>query len=366
MKYLFIALLFSVRLALFAQCNGNAALCEKPYNEVAFLTTHNAYNCTAHNFSLPNQTWGITKQLQDGVRGLMIDVYDVNGVPTVYHGYSILGSQPLSFILEEIYSFMSTHPAEVVTVIFETYTTSAAIDTALNNAGLKPFLFGKQAGMPWPTLQTMIDSGKTLVVFSEKNDGNSSQLWYHYVWNYATETHFSVSDTSLFSCDFNRGNPSNPLYIFNHFITGTLGTGDPAKAEIANSNPFFINRVMQCMQQHNKFPNFITVDFYEKGNAFDVVGYLNSLTSTPLIQEPPNQLLVLPNPSFNGFNVCLPANFLPPFSYTVYDFMGNIIEYKSSVLLLGINIQQPINKGTYILLAEDSLGRRAYVKLIAL
>ncbi len=82
-----------------AQCNGSIELCNKRFNEVAFLTTHNAFNCQEHGFNLPNQTWGITKQLHDGVRGLMLDVYDVNGVLTVYHGYSILGSMPLSQIL---------------------------------------------------------------------------------------------------------------------------------------------------------------------------------------------------------------------------------------------------------------------------
>ena len=39
-------------------------------------TTHNAFNAEEDGFTFPNHNFGITRQLQDGVRGLMIDVYD--------------------------------------------------------------------------------------------------------------------------------------------------------------------------------------------------------------------------------------------------------------------------------------------------
>ena len=75
-----------------SQCNGSFQLCDKKYNEVAFLTTHNAFNSSEDNFQFPNQTHNILNQLNAGVRGLMIDVYDNNGTPMVYHSFSILGS----------------------------------------------------------------------------------------------------------------------------------------------------------------------------------------------------------------------------------------------------------------------------------
>ncbi|MFC2176455.1 hypothetical protein ACFLR1_05765 [Bacteroidota bacterium] len=75
MKALYILLFFSLPSFCVAQCNGSSHLCGKRYNEVAYLTTHNAYNAGEEGFASPNQTHGITKQLEGGVRGFMLDVH---------------------------------------------------------------------------------------------------------------------------------------------------------------------------------------------------------------------------------------------------------------------------------------------------
>ena len=66
-----------------AQCNGFQALCGLRYNQVSYLTAHNAFNAGDEGFSLPNQNQGLTGQLNGGVRALMLDVYEEGGVPTV-------------------------------------------------------------------------------------------------------------------------------------------------------------------------------------------------------------------------------------------------------------------------------------------
>ena len=85
-----------------AQCNGSLDLCSKKYNEVAYLTTHNAFNSDQDGLLFPNQTYNIASQLNDGVRGLMIDVYDFFGTPTAYHSVFALGTIPLSDILNDM------------------------------------------------------------------------------------------------------------------------------------------------------------------------------------------------------------------------------------------------------------------------
>ena len=105
----------------FSQCNGCESLCYKKYNEVAYLTTHNAYNSKEDGFKLPNQKWNITTQLNSGVRALMIDVYDESGQLEVYHGFKILGSKPFLNILKEIKLFMDENENEVLTIILECY-----------------------------------------------------------------------------------------------------------------------------------------------------------------------------------------------------------------------------------------------------
>ena len=71
--YILFALQFLMHIS-YAQCNGSVNLCSKQYNEVAYLTTHNAFNSDEDGLLFPNQSNNIASQLNDGVRGLMIDV----------------------------------------------------------------------------------------------------------------------------------------------------------------------------------------------------------------------------------------------------------------------------------------------------
>ncbi len=295
-----IFLLFVTAPNIFAQCNGCFELCHKKYNEVSYLTTHNAFNSAEDDFTFPNQTYGITQQLEDGVRALMIDVYDVNGTPTVYHGYASLGNVPLVSNLNEIKNFLDNNPNQIVTIIFECYTNANSIEQAFTDSGLMHYLYEKLPGNDWSTLQQMIDTNKRLMVFSDKNDASVNQKWYHYVWHHAVETHFSVSNINNFNCDFNRGNANNDLFILNHFITSTFGIPQISTAETANSNPFFINRAIECWDEHDKFPNFITVDFYHKGDCMEVVNGLNTMNTILQhleIDSELNSIHIYPNPA---------------------------------------------------------------------
>ena len=282
----------------YAQCNGSIDLCSKQYNEVAYLTTHNAFNSDEDGLLFPNQTHNIASQLNDDVRALMIDVYDHFGTPTAYHSVFMLGTIPLSDIFNDIKTFLDNNPNEVVTIILECYVTANDIEDEINQSGLSSYLYTHNNSIGWPTLQNMIDNNNRLVIFSDVDDAGSSQNWYHYVWNYAVETHYSVGTINDFTCDFNRGNPSNDLFIFNHFVTdANLGYGLYTESNDVNANPFFINRALDCQTQTNKFPNFVTVDYYELGDGLDVVDELNGVTSTSSINisnsKPERKLLTI-------------------------------------------------------------------------
>lgn len=290
----------------FAQCNGHAELCGKRYNEVAYLTTHNAFNAGDDGFNLPNQTHGLTQQLNDGVRALMLDVYDEGGVATVYHGFTFLGTTTLESNFNEIKAFLDANPNEVVTLLFETYISANLMDTVLTQTGLKPLLHVQELGEPWPTLQEMINSGKRLVFFSDHDNAQPGQDWHHYMWDFAVETDFANNALSDFSCDFNRGNANNDLFILNHFATDpTLGTGRTDLSEAANEFSYFYNRALQCWNENGKFPNFPTVDFYELGNTLEVVDSLNGIPNSVGILElnGESEVIVYPNPSKDVFRL---------------------------------------------------------------
>jgi hypothetical protein len=284
----------------FSQCNGSNDLCDRKYDEVAYLTTHNAFNSSQGSFTFPNQTFDIAQQLDDGVRAFMLDAYNWFGTTVVYHGTAIMGTSPLVDELTKIYAFLDTHPNEIVTVIFESNVSANDIESCVNSAGLTQYLYTHTLGSPWPTLQTMINANTRLVIMSDVDDANPGQEWYHYMWEIAVETHYSANDIADFNCDYNRGDSTNDLFIFNHFITSSaFGTGMPTEALIANSNPYFINRALQCQQEKAKFPNFVTVDFYELGDCKTVVDQLNGLTPLSLTIQPSlsDNVVLCPNPA---------------------------------------------------------------------
>ncbi|HOZ31033.1 MAG TPA: phosphatidylinositol-specific phospholipase C domain-containing protein [Bacteroidales bacterium] len=311
----------------FSQCYSCYELREKRYNETAFLTTHNSFNCEEGDFQMPNQTYSISNQLNDGVRALMIDVYDKNGIPTVYHGVSILGSVPLSSNLAEIKTFLDNNNTEIVTIIFECNVSADMIEQAFIDANLYDYLYKKNDLLPWPTLEEMINSNKRLVVFTDVDDASELQKWYHYAWDYAVETNFTVHGTDEFTCDYNRGEPENDLFIFNHFITSTVGTGNIEQATTANSNPFFISRIFECMDNNEKLPNFITVDFYETGDCCDVVNTLNDMYSKS--EEISNmQIQIFPQPAENI--IVIQGNNI--MEVLLYDINGKMIKQINNVV----------------------------------
>ena len=268
-KYIF-SFLYFITFNFYGQCNGSYDLCNKRYNEVAYLTTHNAFNSKQDRYLFPNQKTNITEQLNNGVRGLMIDVYEDNESIVVYHAYKFLGSQPLSVYLNDIKYFLDNNPNEILTIILETYTSSNSIENEISKVGLLEYLHTQDVNSLWPKLQMMIDSNKRLVILSDKNDANENQSWYHYMWDFAVENKYGQ-----INCEFNRGNPENSLFIFNHFITSLTGNKDNANK--VNSFKYFMNHITKCKDLKNKFPNFITVDFYEIGESLDVVSKLNTI-----------------------------------------------------------------------------------------
>jgi hypothetical protein len=263
------------------QCNGSFSLCNKTYNEVAYLTTHNAYNAQQENFSFPNQNFSITNQMNDGVRALMIDVHDLAGVPSVFHEFSFLGNAPLQSNLNEIKTFLDGNPNEVITLILECYVSSSVIESELITAGLYNYLYTKPAAGPWNTLGEMISANTRLVVLTDVDDAGVGQEWYHYAWDHCVETHYSVNNINDFTNDYNRGSATNDLFIFNHFLTSaTTGTGLPNEASAVNDYNFLMSRIEGHYSEYSKFPNFITLDFYEIGEGMEVVDSLNSDSHT--------------------------------------------------------------------------------------
>lgn len=257
-------------------CNGSPLLCDRRYNEVAYPTTHNSMSNRQEHWLVPNQNFNITRQLNDGIRALMLDVHSIFGRSYLAHGSPVLGYKPLVAGLAEIRQFLVTHPHEIVTLILENRAPPAEIAQAMAEAGLGPYLYAHVPGQPFPTLREMVLSGKRLVLFTDR--GGGVYPWMHALWDYCVETPWKAKKPTELTSQRNRGDARNPLFIVNHFLTWPVAS--TRLAHQVNHNPFLGSRVQRFVQETGRLPNFIVVDYYDIGNLFEVVDTINGLPWT--------------------------------------------------------------------------------------
>jgi len=271
-------------------CNGDPSYCERPYNQLTQICTHNAMSNVADGFVLPtpNQTPGLSTQLDDGVRCLMLDTYWFEGEAALCHGLcGPWGLRSLHDGLVEVRQWLEGHPDEVVAFVLEAYLSEEQTLQALSDAGLVPFLYVHDGlGTPWPTLGEMLDANQRLVVFTD--DGESNGSW-HLDWRtHGWETPFA--DPS-FTCDPGRGDPgtAHPIFILNHY-TLCEGGGCPENAIENNAYDVLLERASRCSEadpERNPAglpPTFINLDHYDvpstggrrgEMDAFEVQRQLN-------------------------------------------------------------------------------------------
>lgn len=263
-----------------AEENNAHLLLSKKYDEVCFLMTHNAMNNSEKGYTIPNQTHTITEQLNNGVRGLMIDTYDgSDGIALTYHGSAVLGQQKLVDVLFEINDFLTSNKNEVISIIFQNEGSNIQLEKAIDSAGLTSMAFIHADGAVWPTLQTMVDSNRRLVLFIEfnKNPRTNHLL---YAWKTIFDTRYNFNSVSEFDCSINRGNSGNKqLYLINHWLQKEIlpGVNVPDKnlAYQANRRNILGQRVQNCSFENNHFINFLGLDFYEIGEAKAIVDSIN-------------------------------------------------------------------------------------------
>lgn len=267
---LFIALLLTCTL----HCNASLR-----YDQTTWLCTHNSMSSEDAGWKMANQTHTITKQLDSGVRALMLDIHRQDGKLVLRHGPPIarmLGFQPLSEGLVEIETFLSKNPNAIVTLILESYAPAKDVAKAITSAKLHTYCHTQDPAKPWPTLAQMRSSGKRLVILSDRVEkGTTAPKWYMHVWQHCWETNWQAkTKTDLLNAKPRRGKRSNRLFILNHFITETF----PSKqlSEKANTDPFLTKRIDKALKDFGKKPNFLVLDFYHLGDAKKTVKALNS------------------------------------------------------------------------------------------
>lgn len=278
-------------------CNGHAELCERSFGAVTFVGAHDSYAIGKDNLAV-NQDQNITVQLDDGIRMLQMQAHNQNGDIRLCHtSCTLYDGGTLGDYLRQVRDWLDKNPNEVLSLLIVNIdgVPVSQYDQVFKTVGLDVVSFAPPTSpltaASWPTLGSMIDSGKRLVTFMDHGaDGSVPYIIDEFsnVW----ETEFNVIDPA-FNCNINRTNPNvdpaGQLYLINHFLD-KLVLGQPVpfveKLETTNgaSGPGSLGEhVDTCTSQHSKPPNFLLVDFYEfgGGSVFDVAARVNNVQNNP-------------------------------------------------------------------------------------
>ncbi|GLT47303.1 hypothetical protein SLA2020_210080 [Shorea laevis] len=256
----------------------------QPFNRYSWLTTHNSFARVGDRsetrsvaLSPTNQEDTITDQLNTGVRGFMLDMYDFKNDIWLCHSfggkcYNYTAFQPAVYVLKEIQAFLEANPSEIVTIIIEDYITSPnGLTEVFDAAGLKKYWFPvsrmPKNGGDWPIVDDMVQKNQRLLVFTSKLDKEDSEGIAHQ-WRYMVENQYGDGGMRDGSCP-NRPESlamsmtSRSLVLLNYFPDSP----DLTQSCKHNSAPL-TSMVNTCYEAAGKrWPNFIAVDFYKRSDG---------------------------------------------------------------------------------------------------
>lgn len=324
-------------------CNGYPQLCGKRIDQVTIPATHNAMSAASEpGWFLPNQRYGIGRQLDDGIRGLLIDTHygtprggagaergfggvitdlaregktrqevvaelgeetvqraeDLvgrlafgdephgNAQPYLCHVLCELGATKLDTALAKIDEWLRTHPDELLAIVIEDYVSPEETAQAFQRAGLVHYAYTPPApGTVPPTLGQLIERDKRLLLLAEHDGGGGKFPWYGQAFDLIQETPYTFENVDAItgpkSCRENRGDPDNPLFQINNWIEKV--PRDPRLQGEINAFDVLLERARVCRRVRSLEPNLIAVDYYNQG---DVVGVAKALNGIPADEEP--------------------------------------------------------------------------------
>lgn len=277
-------------------CNGFAQLCNRPYGNTTFLGSHDSFAFSDDPFALArDQEVDIPTQLGLGVRFLQAQAHMNNGVLHFCHTNCALfdGGAVVDY-LTTVKSFLDANPNEVLTLLFtnpEGVSIPDVWQPAFEQSGISDLAFvpphQPMKRSEWPTLGSMIDSGKRVVIFLDAGADGSDGAPVDYILPEFTmlwEPPFSETNSS-FPCKVDRIagplSPQDHLSMLNHNLNidifGIL-ISDPEQASTTNGIPSILANANGCAPfAGGVAPNFVMLDFVNIGNGAKAVQMLNGL-----------------------------------------------------------------------------------------
>ena len=312
-------------------CNGHRQLCDRPIDELVLPATHNAMSVPLPGWFAAEQDAPIADQLEDGVRGLLIDTHYGDRLPdrrvrTVFvdrskpqqavaedgvsqatldaglrirdrivgsgkgerglylcHTLCELGATPLEPVLRDLHDFLVANPDEFVVAVNEDYVSPEDFTEAVEDAGLGDLVYRGPVDGEWPTLREALDQGWRVLFLAESVAG--ARPWYHPAFDSIVEdTPYTFRSAAALTdpdglaktCEPNRGPERAPLFLVNHWVS-TDPTPRPSDATKVNAREPLLRRMRECERVRDHLPGLVAVNFYRRGDLFGVVDELNGV-----------------------------------------------------------------------------------------
>ncbi|EAW07874.1 PI-PLC domain-containing protein [Aspergillus clavatus NRRL 1] len=284
-------------------CNGYPEFCARKYSNITMVAAHNSPFVKRGN-AAANQALDVLDQLNDGVRMLQFQTHYENETMYLCHtSCDLLDVGTLTDYFSTVAQWMREHPYDVVTFLIGNfdYVDPGNFSKPIEDSGLSSLVYTPpkipMALEDWPTLSSMILSGKRAVVFLDYQANQTAYPWLMDEFSQMWETPFSPTDLA-FPCTIQRPPGLTPedahhrLYMANHNLNVDVSVANlnlliPNTAQLNQTNavsgPGSLGWMAgNCTLMWDRPPNFLLVDFYNYGNfngsVFEVAATMNNVT----------------------------------------------------------------------------------------
>lgn len=286
-------------------CNNYVELCDRKYSNITNVACHNSPFVRPGNAG-SNQALPVLAQLNDGVRFLQAQIRfpDGSNVPHFCHTTcDLLDAGPINEWLTTVREWVDAHPYDVVTILLGNgnFSEVEAYVPYIEQSGItrwtyEPTVFPMELG-DWPTLAEMIIRGNRVVMFIDYNADQKKYPWLLDQFSQMWETPFNPM-TRDFPCDvqrpegLNREDADKRLYMHNHNLNveynlfgGSIRIPAVSLLNETNADSGYGSLGKSadgCVEQWNRPPTFLNVDYYNYGNypgsVFEVAAQHNNVT----------------------------------------------------------------------------------------
>jgi hypothetical protein len=252
-------------------CNGWEALCDRALPELTLPKTHNSHASLERGYqeASANHVLPIPTQLEDGIRAMNVDVYEVDGEMLACHGYCELGSQPLSEVWAEITDFHDTHPREVLWLNLQDEAPLASVLASFEAAGMNEHAYAHNG--TWPTLGELIEADTRLILAGA--GGGEQAPWYNTASALTFATNYGYKNVDEMDCALRSSGFDGGLFELVHTVLDPIAW----EALSEEGNESLEQRAGDCESELEIRPNFLTVDWHHHGDVVGVAARFNDV-----------------------------------------------------------------------------------------